>query len=116
MNHNHNKKLNKNRFKNYSNEVKELIILFESTGAQDGYHYFDEEQMETIIDFYLETYDLDMMTAAVKYAKELFTDSNDIELRRGPHALRQREIDEALAALHDLEIADPPTPDVLYCQ
>ena len=47
-------KKKKDRFKNYEEDVKHLVLDFESMEESGGSRYFDLDEMEIIIDFYLD--------------------------------------------------------------
>ena len=44
------------RFKDYDPEVRDLVLRFERQGA-GGRSFFDVEELEVIMDYYLEVYD-----------------------------------------------------------
>ncbi len=106
--------MKKNRFKNFNSEVKELVLDFETMSHSGVTHYYDMEQMEIIIDYYLETYDMDMLTHAVEYAERLFPDSSEIRLRRAHMLCAKERFEEALEMLHAMERDDPDNTDVMY--
>ena len=64
--------MNTDRFKNYEDEVKHLVLDFEDMQLRGDSHYYDVEELETIIDFYLDTADEDMLEKSVRYGEELF--------------------------------------------
>ncbi len=106
--------MKKNRFKNFSSEVKELVLDFETMSRSGVTHYYDQEQMEIIIDYYLETYDMDMLSHAVEYAERLFPDSSEIRLRRAHMLCAKERFEDALEILHAMEHDDAGNTDVMY--
>ncbi len=106
--------MKKNRFKNFTPEVKELVLDFETMSRSGVTHYYDLEQMEIIIDYYLETYDMDMLTHAVDYAEQLFPDSSEIRLRRAHMYCAKERYDDALEILHAMERENSNNTDVMY--
>ena len=106
--------MNSDRFKNYQEDVKHLVLDFESMERHGDSRYFDVDQMETIIDFYLDTADGDMLEKSVRYGESLFPASNEIRLRRVHLLCFKERYKEALALLNQLEEMEPDNTDVLY--
>lgn len=102
------------RFKNYNPEVRELVLDFEEMLDRHEQHYFDVDQLEIIIDFYLESLDADMLERSVVFAEGLFPNANSIRLRRSHLLCTKEKYNEALAILQDLERQEPQNTDVLY--
>lgn len=102
------------RFKNYATDVRELVLDFEEMLRSGSRHYFDVDQMETIIDFYLETSDIEGVDRSVDYAEVLFPDSNEIRLRRAHQLCAHERYDECYDILRRLERLEPDNTDVLY--
>ena len=73
--------MNKDRFKGYDPDVRQLVLRFEQ--QRDGHNvFFDVDQLEIIIDYYLEVYDIEGLQSAVQYAESLFPLSDSIRMRR----------------------------------
>ncbi|MBP5327317.1 MAG: tetratricopeptide repeat protein [Bacteroidales bacterium] len=106
--------MKKDRFKNQRREVKSLVLNFEAMDKKGDSRYYDVDQLETIIDFYLETADHDMLEKSVQYSEKLFPDSTEIKLRRVHLLHLQERYDEALSILKQLEQLEPDDTDVLY--
>lgn len=106
--------MNTDRFKNYEDDVKLLVLDFESMERRGSNRYFDVDQMETIIDFYLETADSEMLEKSVRYGEQLFPTSNEIRLRRAHLLCFKERYDEALNLLKQLQQIEPNDTDVLY--
>lgn len=103
-----------NRFNDYTTEVRELVLDFEEMLKRGEQHFFDVDQLEIIIDFYLETSDLEMLSRAVSYAEKLFPASNEIRLRRSHQLCANERYDEALTILQQLQQLEPDNTDVFY--
>ncbi len=106
--------MNTDRFKNYQEDVKQLVLDFEAMERRGASRYFDVDQLETIIDFYLETADGDMLEKSVSYGEELFPTSNEIRLRRVHLLCFKERYKEAYNLLRQLEKIEPDDTDVLY--
>ena len=106
--------MNKDRFKDYREEVKRLVLDFEAMQRRGDDRYYDVDQLETIIDFYLETADGDGLEKSVRYGERLFPTSNEIRLRRVHLLCFKERYREAYALLKKLEQMEPDNTDVLY--
>ena len=102
------------RFKDYDDEVRTLVNEFENTILKGQSHFFDTDEIEVIIDFYLETADLDKMETAILYAENLYPGSAEVRLRRSHLYSARNQFDQSLAILSDLERKDPTNTDVAY--
>ena len=47
--------MKKDRFKNFDDEVRELVLDFENTVLRGESQFFDVDELEIIIDYYFET-------------------------------------------------------------
>lgn len=101
------------RFKDHSPQVRQLVLDFEH---QQGFHarFFDADQIEIIADYYLESYDLDGLAAAVDYGERLYPNHTSIRLRRA-HLLSIRgQYASALRLLQTLLATEPQNTDIHY--
>ena len=106
--------MKEDRFKNYEEDVKELVLGFERMQRQGGSQFYDVEEIETIIDFYLETADGEGLEKSVRYGENLFPQSNEIKLRRVHLLCFKERYEEAYRLLKQLESIEPDDTDVLY--
>ncbi len=106
--------MNIDRFKDYQDDVKQLVLDFEAMQDRGDSRYYDVDQLETIIDFYLETADGEMLEKSVRYGESLFPTSNEIRLRRVHLLCFNERYKEAFALLKELEQLEPDDTDVLY--
>ncbi len=105
--------MNLDRFKNYEQDVRELVLSFEK--LKDGHAaYFDVDQLEIIADYYLEVYDVEGLESAVKLGEQLFPTSSEIRLRRAHLLSIQGQYTKAMSILKELERAEPENTDVCY--
>lgn len=107
-------KKNKDRFKNYEEDVKQLVLDFERMQKNGERRYFDLDEMEIIIDFYLDNYDGEMIEKSVKHGEYLFPTSNEIKLRRAHLLCFKEQYNDAYSLLKQLERVQPDDTDVLY--
>ena len=106
--------MNTDRFKNYEEDVKQLVLDFESMDKRGNSRFYDVDQIETIIDFYLDTADSEMLEKSVRYGERLFPASNEIRLRRAHLLCFKERYNEALGILKQLLRIEPDDTDVLY--
>lgn len=127
------------RFKNYDPEVRRLVLQFEASQKSGEKNFFDADQLEIIIDFYLETlnstnqkisrtanqqtqqvntsinqHPLTLLQSSIEYAESLFPHTPGIRLRRAHFLSIQGRYDLALKILLQLENEDPEDGDVQY--
>ena len=107
-------KKKKDRFKNYEEDVKHLVLDFESMEESGGSRYFDLDEMEIIIDFYLDNSDGDMIEKSVRYGEYLFPSSNEIRLRRAHLLCFKERYNDAYKMLKQLEQVQPDNTEVQY--
>lgn len=109
-----NGRINNGRFSDFDDEVRELVIDFESTVLRGQSQFFDVDELEIIIDYYLETNDLEPLEAAVNYAEQLYPESTSIKVRRAHWLIANNKNKEALNRLLELHRAVPDDTDVCY--
>ena len=103
------------RFRKYEDDdVRETVLAYESARANGGRRYFDIDEMEIVIDYYLDQNDIEHLEEAVRYAEQLFPDASSIRLRR-VHLLCAKGLNEnALPILKQLQREEPDNCDVHY--
>lgn len=104
----------KDRFTGYSAEVRELVLGFEEMIRKGERNYMDEDQLEVVIDYYLEINNMDMLSKSVRFAEKLFPSNSEIRLRRSHLLCAQGRYEEALPILRDLERQEPNNTDIAY--
>ena len=107
-------KKNIDRFKNYEEDVRHLVLEFERMDRTGEKRYFDLDEMEIIIDFYLDNNDGEMIEKSVHHGEYLFPASNEIRLRRAHLLCFKEQFSEAYSILKQLERVQPDDTDVLY--
>lgn len=106
--------MEQNRFKDYSDRERRLVLDFEHMLTHQKPRFFDLDDLTSIIDFYIDTCDIEMVDKAVRQAERLFPDSPDIRLRRAMAMYLHHRYKPALVLLQSLHDADPEDRDVLY--
>lgn len=102
------------RFDNYDQEVRDLVQDFERTVIRGQMQFFDVDELEMIIDYYLETNDLEPLEKAVAFAERLYPDSTEVKMRRAHVAIARQQYNSALRQLLDLRSHEPENTDLAY--
>ena len=95
------------RFKDYDKEIRKAVLHFERVSKAGAIQYIDIDEMETVIDFYLESNDVESVQKAVSYAERLFPNSNEIKLRRAHMYSVQGNPQGALSLLKEILRREP---------
>ncbi len=102
------------RFKDYDDEVRDLVLDFERTVMKGQMQFFDIDELEMIIDYYLEVDDRKPLEKAVVYAERLYPDSIEVKIRRAHLAIANHEYQSALNQLLALHSKEPENTDLAY--
>ena len=106
--------MKKDRFHNFDDEVRDLVLDFENTVLKGKTQFFDVDELEIIIDYYFEVNDLKPLERAVEYAEELYPNSTTIRLRRAHLMISHEQYAQALQVLNQMRQAEPDNTDVAY--
>ena len=106
--------MKKDRFHDYDDELRNLVIEFESTVLQGKDQFFDVDELEMIIDYYFEVNDTKPLARAVEYAEYLYPNNTPIRLRRAHLMISNRQFAPALKRLLLLREKEPDNTDIAY--
>ncbi|MBR1798954.1 MAG: tetratricopeptide repeat protein [Bacteroidales bacterium] len=106
--------MSNDRFKDYDSEVKQLVLRFEQTVLNGQQPFFDVDQLEIIIDYYLENGNIPPLSKAIAYAERLYPDSNAIRRRRAQLLVARQQYDDAIDMLNTLKQLEPDNTDIDY--
>lgn len=106
--------MKKDRFKDFDDEVRELVLDFENTVLRGENQFFDADELEIIIDYYFEVNDEKPLERAVSYAEQLYPDNSSVKLRRAHLYIAREDYKKALSILHRLRQEEPENTDVAY--
>lgn len=106
--------MNNDRFTDFDDEVKQLVLDFERTVMHGESQFFDVDELEMIIDYYLEVGDKEPLITAIVYAEQLYPDSPEIKIRRAHWYIANKKPEKALEILLRLEEQAPEDTDVAY--
>ncbi|MBP3764011.1 MAG: tetratricopeptide repeat protein [Bacteroidales bacterium] len=106
--------MKKDRFKDYDKEVRDLVLDFERTVLKGQQQFFDVDELEIIIDYYLEVNDQQPLDRAVGYAEYLYPDSTEVRIRRAHQMIAHQQFDPAVDMLLKLRKEEPDNTDIAY--
>ncbi len=102
------------RFKNFDSETRKAVLNYEQLSKDGTLKYIDMDILETVIDFYLETNDIDSVQDALRYADRLYPKSNEFKLRRAHMYTNQGKPNSALTLLKEILRTEPGNTDAQY--
>lgn len=102
------------RFNNYDNEVRDLVLDFERTVMHGQPQFFDLDELEIIIDYYLEVDDLQALDKAVQHAEYLYPGNTQVRIRRAHQLISHKQYQPAIDILLSLRTQEPDNTDVAY--
>ena len=106
--------MKKNRFRNFDSEVRDLVLLFERTILKGQQQFFDLDELEIIIDYYLEVGDLKPLDEAVRYADYLYPNSPQVAMRHAHQHIAHGRYQQAIDILQKLYDQQPDNTDISY--
>lgn len=93
-------------------DVTELIEHFEELVKNGEGHFFDVEEFEAIIDYYLDRHKKSMSRTAIALAKEQHPSCNSFKIREVRLLSMESKYDKALRLLDELELLEPGDEDI----
>ena len=106
--------MDKDRFQDFDEEERQLVLDFENTVLKGGMQFFDVDELEVIIDYYFEVNDLKPLQRAVEYAEQLYPDSTTVRLRRAHLLIANQQYEPALRIIRQLQRQEPDNTDIAY--
>ena len=106
--------MDKDRFKDFDEEERQLVLDFERTVLRGGMQFFDVDELEVIIDYYLEVGDMEPLERAVEYAEQLYPDSTTVRLRRAHLLIAKEQYEPARRIVDALRRREPKNTDEAY--
>ena len=101
-----------NPFDHLEPELDALVKRFEQMLSNQNVQFFDSEEYEEIIDYYLERQNLERARKAIEMALDQYPSSPDFLLRKAKLLLLKRNGKKALELLDELEKIDPTNPEI----
>lgn len=87
-------------------EFEENLKLFENMLTNGQIHFFDADDIEEIIDYYLQWLNYDMAKKAIDFGLERYPFSTIIKIRNAQYLSSQHNTHEALQVLNEVEQID----------
>lgn len=93
-------------------EVEELVKRFKEMINSGMNAYFEDEEMELIIDSFMQNFDFSYATKAIDYAISLYPTDSFFRILRVKKLILELQIEEAKEELNQIEEQFPPTTDL----
>ena len=106
--------MDKDRFMDFDEEERQLVLDFENTILRGGHRFFDVDELEVIMDYYFEVNDMAPLERAVEYAEQLYPDSTSVLLRRAHLLIAKEQFEPAMHIIQTLRRREPDNTDVAY--
>jgi len=108
--------MNDNFNDDYFNDdsLRELIKIFEDKASANDSFFFDVEEYEILIDYYIEKENFKYITLLLKYASEQHPSSTSILLKKAQYFAYNDKNEKALEILTQLEKIDPFNLDIIF--
>lgn len=93
--------------------AEELVTRYEQMLARNESWYFDIDQLEEIIDFYLDDNKFNEALRVIEYSRSLFPDNTSMMLREAQILAGMGQLSKSLKCLKKLERFEPKNEEVL---
>lgn len=103
-------------FSGYDDDTLSAVRRFEKMLEQRQHYFFDVEDFESIIDFYINTHNEKLAFEALELACKIHPYSTEIRLRKAEVLILNKQYSEALAHLSIVKSLDPENSDLYYLQ
>jgi len=90
-----------------------LVKRYEEMIAQDASYFFDIEQFESIIEYYLEKNNVNQAQVVLKYANQIFPESTQLMLREAQLLASTGKLSKAIPRLRNLLSFEPHNEETL---
>ncbi|RMG79259.1 MAG: tetratricopeptide repeat protein [Bacteroidetes bacterium] len=97
-----------------NNDIKDLVARFEQMLQNDDFSYFDVEEFEELIVYYIDTLQFDIAEKAVSIARQQYPFSEEILLREAELLINREDYQKALDLLEYLEKTASSNPELYY--
>jgi tetratricopeptide (TPR) repeat protein len=94
------------------NEFGELINRFEQMVKNDHQYFFDVDEFEIIIDYYLDTQNYQLGRKAVEEGLRQHPDTSEFDIRKARLLAYEKKYYEALELLNHIELIEPANDQV----
>ena len=97
-------------------EIGELVSRFEALLKSGDGHFFDVEEFEAIIDYYLDVQQTGMTRTAIEWAEAQHPGSNSFKIREARLLTQEAKYNQALKILNDLDEVEKGNEELYYAK
>lgn len=87
-------------------DFEQSLKRFEDMVSAGAHHFFDADELEEIIDYYMQWFNLEMAKKALDYALEHYPYSSSIKIKQAQYLSSQHNTRDALNLLNDVEMVE----------
>lgn len=98
------------------NDNRDKLVKLEDMFSNTAYHYFDVNEWESLIEYYLSLLKIDKAQKALQLAQHQHPYSDELKLKSAELCLEQNNPDRALPILKKLETRYPSNSEILTLQ
>ncbi|HPM92618.1 MAG TPA: tetratricopeptide repeat protein, partial [Bacteroidales bacterium] len=99
-------------FEHNETDLKALLERFEEMVRSDGAYFFDVEDLEDIVDYYLDNQNLVKAKKAIDLAEAQHPGSTVFQLKKARYLILSEKTGKAISLLEEIEKIDPTNPDI----
>ncbi|MGM0498544.1 MAG: hypothetical protein ACQESJ_11540, partial [Bacteroidota bacterium] len=96
----------KNSYNEFENEADDLISRYEEMIEKGGNYYFDVEELEFILDFYIDMNQMGKAKKAVRYAFYLHPQSMTLQVKKAKILLKNNNPKRAISTLENVQVIE----------
>ncbi|HRP61425.1 MAG TPA: tetratricopeptide repeat protein, partial [Vicingus sp.] len=97
---------------NDANDELELSNRFEQMLENEEHYFFDVEEFEDLIDFYLDKNEMEKAKQAIDFALEQHPNSSALKIKQAQYLIENHQPNKGLEILNALENMEPFNPEV----
>ena len=97
-------------------EIGALVSRFEALLKSGEGHFFDVEEFEAIIDYYLDIQQTSLTRSAIEWAKEQHPGSNSFKIREARLLTQEAKYNQALKILDSLDMLEKGNEELYYAK
>ncbi len=96
----------------FSEELYHKAKKFESRLASGESFFYDTDELEELIEFYIETEELSKAWSAISYGMELYPYENYYQIKQAEVLLNRKEIKQAIKLLEEAQLREPNNAEI----
>ena len=87
-------------------DFEKSLKRFEDMISSGSHQFFDADELEEIIDYYMQWFNLEMAKKALDFAMEHYPYSSSIKIKQAQYLSSQHHTREALNLLNEIELVE----------